>query len=143
VAEPPPTSWPKKKKTNYVFWPLGPGGGRTTLVAYGDGQTTPHEQTLQNLFRGFGPWEWPNYPQGPKTIIFFFFFFFCHGSHPMGGGSATPNRPRGGPATLLLLFFFIYLFILNCIILLFLYNFLYSAMCQPQQLTHGRPLILG
>jgi hypothetical protein len=63
----------KKKNKKKGFSPLG--------VVH------PHGQTLkfflrvlaigggsQILFEGFGPWRWPNHPQGPKRFYFYFLY---------------------------------------------------------------------
>jgi hypothetical protein len=80
----------------------------------------------------------------PRAKNHNFFFSSAMGATPWG--VVRPPQTGQGvapPPFFFFIYLFIYLFILNCIILLFLYNFLYSAMCQPQQLTRGKPLILG
>jgi hypothetical protein len=53
----------------------------------------------------------------------------------------TPDRPMGPFSffPFFQIFYFIYFYI---IFLRFLF-FLYSAICQPQRLTRGKPLIFG
>jgi hypothetical protein len=110
------------------------GGSQTTPVAHGGGSATPwpmevvrppHGQTF-NFFIFFLWVLAISHPQWPKP--FYFLFFSAMGWF-------------GHPSFFFFFFsFFNFFFILNYFLKIFII-FLYSATCQPQWLTCGKPSV--
>jgi hypothetical protein len=133
------------KPSIFFWWVLVLGGGQTTPYGHKDGSATPwpmevvrppHGQTF-NFFLFFLWVLAISHSQWPKPFIFFF-IFFCYGMV-----RPPPWWPRGWlshPSFFFFFFFLQFFFILNYFLKIFLI-FLYSATCQPQWLTCGKPSV--